>query len=501
MLQRQHAGRERAGCVLVEHGHDRLRKNGPMVKLGGDRMHRGPVESATVGEHPGMGVEALVGWQQRGVDVEQSASKGLAERTGENAHEAGEDDEVRCMGIDGLGQCLVEGLTRRKALVINDLGGNASGGRHGQALGFGAIGDHRSNIDGPAPRINRIQDGHHVAAASGDEHDQSRFHQADCMPRPIIAVLPDGPMRILRGLQPACPSQDHAVTIGSFDGLHHGHQALLNATLASARQHHVASAVITFEPHPRAFFTPAARPPRILLARDKFQILQAMGIDTVWVLPFRAALARMPAEDFIDSILVKQLGARAVVVGEDFRFGAKRGGSVASLQAAGQVHGFAVQVVDPVRDAHGEVISSSMVRRHLQAGDLDAATTLMGRPLVYSGRVIHGQALGRTLGFPTLNLLLPDPFAVSGIYAVWVSGLGPTRLRGVASIGRRPTVEAHGRPLLEVHLLDWQGHAYGACVSVELARFIRHELAFDSLEALTTQMQLDRQIADQSLST
>lgn len=472
-----------------------------MVELGRDRMHCGPMESTTIGQHPGVGVEAFVGGQQRGVDVEQPASKGLAEWGGENAHEAGEHDEVGRMGLDGLGQCVIESLTRRKSLVIDDLGMNASRLCHGQALSLGTVGDHRSHIDGPTPCIERIQDGHHVAAASGDEHDQSGFHQADCMPRPIIAVLSDGPMRILRGLQPACPSQDHAVTIGSFDGLHHGHQALLNATLASARQQHVASAVITFEPHPRAFFTPAAKPPRILLARDKFQTLKAMGIDTVWALPFRSALASMPAEAFIEDILVRQLRTRTVVVGQDFRFGARRGGSVASLQAAGQAHGFSVQVVDPVRDAQGEVISSSMVRRHLQAGDLDAATRLMGRPLTYSGHVIHGQALGRTLGFPTLNLLLPDPFAVSGIYAVWVSGLGPTRLRGVASIGRRPTVEAHGRPLLEVHLLDWQGHAYGACVSVELARFIRHELAFDSLEALTAQMQLDRQIADQSLST
>ncbi|HSG20434.1 MAG TPA: bifunctional riboflavin kinase/FAD synthetase, partial [Burkholderiaceae bacterium] len=152
--------------------------------------------------------------------------------------------------------------------------------------------------------------------------------------------------------------------------MHHGHQALLNATLASARQQHVASAVITFEPHPRAFFTPAAKPPRILLARDKFQTLKAMGIETVWVLPFRRALASMPADAFIDNILVRQLRARTVVVGQDFRFGAKRGGSVESLQAAGQAHGFSVQVVDPVRDAQGEVISSSMVRRRLQAGDL-----------------------------------------------------------------------------------------------------------------------------------
>jgi riboflavin kinase/FMN adenylyltransferase len=501
VLHGQHAARKRAGCVAFQHRHNRLRKDGAMVEFGRDRMHRGPMESTAIGQHPSMGVEAFVGGQQRGVDVEQTPSKGLTEWAGENAHEAGEHDEVGRMGLDGLGQCVIEGLTRGKTFVIDDLSVNAAGRCSRKALGLGAVRDHCSHIDGPAPRIERIQDGHHVAAASGDEHDQSRFHQADCMPRPIIAVLPDGPMRILRGLQPACPSQDHAVTIGSFDGLHHGHQALLHTTLVSAQQLQVASAVITFEPHPRAFFTPAAKPPRILLARDKFQTLKAMGIETVWVLPFRRALASMPADAFIDNILVRQLRARTVVVGQDFRFGAKRGGSVESLQAAGQAHGFSVQVVDPIRDDQGEVISSSMVRRHLQAGDLDAARRLMGRPLAYSGHVIHGQALGRTLGFPTLNLLLPDPFAVSGIYAVWVSGLGPTRLRGVASIGRRPTVEAHGRPLLEVHLLDWQGHAYGACVSVELARFIRHELAFDSLEALTAQMQLDRQIADQSLST
>ena len=308
-------------------------------------------------------------------------------------------------------------------------------------------------------------------------------------------------MRILRGLTPACPPQDHVVTIGSFDGLHLGHQALIGAAREVARDKGLLTAVLSFTTHPRAFFSPADPPAQILNQRDKCRILQSLGVDTLWLLPFRSALAQMSPAAFIDDILVERIRTKALVVGRGFRFGARRAGTLETLAASGLQHGFSLRTIEPVEGPDGQAISSSLIRTHLQGGRLAAAQALLGRPIECSGHVIHGQALGRTLGFPTINLLLPDPSALSGIYAVWVTGLGGERQPGVASIGRRPTVTNHGHPLLEVFLLDWQGDAYGKRVCVTLHEFIRPERHFDSLESLTQQMHHDREAALRSLTT
>jgi riboflavin kinase / FMN adenylyltransferase len=285
-----------------------------------------------------------------------------------------------------------------------------------------------------------------------------------------------------------------AVTIGNFDGVHRGHQAMLALLQSEARHRGVPSCVLTFEPHPRDYFArlagkPDQAPARIATLRDKLRELQRCGVQQAVVLRFDQQFAALSPQDFIDTVLVRSLRARYVLVGDDFRFGARRAGDYAMLDAAGDAHGFDVARMLSY-EVHGLRVSSSAVRDALAAGDMATAAALLGRPYAISGHVVHGRKLGRTLGFRTLNLRFAHAKpAAMGIFVVQVHGLSDQPLPGVASLGVRPTVEDAGRVLLEVHCLDWPAAlategAYGRMVSVQLLHKLHDERKYDSLEAL-----------------
>jgi riboflavin kinase/FMN adenylyltransferase len=301
-------------------------------------------------------------------------------------------------------------------------------------------------------------------------------------------------MHVFRGLHDPLHAPPCALTIGSFDGVHRGHQAMLALLVNEARHRNVASCVLTFEPLPRDFFAqragqPERAPPRVSTLRDRLAELERCGIDKTVVLRFDERLASLAAEDFIERVLVRGLNTRYVLVGDDFRFGARRAGDYALLDAAGARSGFDVARMMSY-EVHGARVSSSAVREALAGGDMDRATALLGRPYSISGHVQHGRKLGRELGFPTLNLRFGHPRpAAMGIFVVRTHGLGPQPLPGVASLGRRPTVEDDGRVLLEVHCLDWPASlgrdgAYGRLVRVELLARLHDERRYPSLDAL-----------------
>jgi len=276
-------------------------------------------------------------------------------------------------------------------------------------------------------------------------------------------------MQVFRGFHHPGIASACALTIGNFDGVHRGHQAMLALLKSEASHRGLPSCVMTFEPHPRDFFAqlagkPELAPARIATLRDKLSELERCGIDQVIVLRFDAALAALSAQAFIDQVLMQGLGARYILVGDDFRFGAKRQGDYATLDAAGRQRGFDVARMMSY-EVHGLRVSSSAVREALAAGDMAGAARLLGRPYAISGHVVHGQKLGRSLGesspgaldgFRTLNLRFShDKPAAHGIFAVRTHGLAAEPLDGVASLGVRPTVEDAGRVLLEVYCLDW----------------------------------------------
>ncbi|MEN9420425.1 MAG: riboflavin kinase, partial [Pseudomonadota bacterium] len=265
-------------------------------------------------------------------------------------------------------------------------------------------------------------------------------------------------MQVFRGLPPPALRTGCALTIGNFDGVHRGHQAMLALLTSEARHRGLPSCVLTFEPHPRDFFArrlqrPEMAPARICTLRDSVAELARCGVDQLVILRFDEALASLSPEAFAEHILARGLGARAVLVGDDFRFGAKRAGDYAMLDALGARLGFDVSRMLSY-EVHGLRVSSSAVRDALAAGDLAQAATLLGRPWSLSGRAIHGAKLGRTLGFRTLNLKVRHAKpAATGIFVARVHGLADAPVPGVASLGVRPTVEDAGRLLLEVHCL------------------------------------------------
>ncbi|WP_395699298.1 bifunctional riboflavin kinase/FAD synthetase [Aquabacterium sp.] len=291
------------------------------------------------------------------------------------------------------------------------------------------------------------------------------------------------------GLAPAC-----ALTIGNFDGVHRGHQAMLALLINEARHRRLASCVMTFEPHPRDYFAarsgqPDQAPARIATLRDKLSELERCGVDQVVVLRFDTAFAAQTPQAFIDDVLLQGLQARYVLVGDDFRFGARRAGDYAMLDAAGQRQGFDVARMMSY-EVHGLRVSSSAVREALAAGDMARTAALLGRPYSISGHVVHGRKLGRELGFRTLNLRFAHRRpAAMGIFVVRVHGLAETPLPGVASLGVRPTVEDAGRVLLETHCLEWPASlgpeaGYGRVLKVELLHKLHDERRYESLEAL-----------------
>jgi len=274
-----------------------------------------------------------------------------------------------------------------------------------------------------------------------------------------------------------------ALTIGNFDGVHRGHRALIERVTAKARELELVSCVLTFEPHPREFFDPRAAPARLTRLRDKLELIEAAGVERVHVARFDRRFASLSPERFVDDVLVSGLATRWLLVGRDFRFGARRAGDFAALAAAGARHGFGVEsMADVLSD--GARVSSSAVRAALAAGEFDAAERLLGHPYTISGRVAHGAKLGRSLGFPTANIVLRRPPPLSGIFVVEVDGLPGGSKRGVASIGRRPTVNPVPLPLLEVHLFDWERDLYGEHLRVRFLKKLRDERKYDGLDAL-----------------
>lgn len=312
-------------------------------------------------------------------------------------------------------------------------------------------------------------------------------------------------MKISHGLGPATgPHAPVALTIGSFDGVHRGHQAMLALLVNEARHRGLPSCVLSFEPHPRDFFFarrggPAA-PARIATLRDKLAELARCGVDQAVILRFDETLATLSPADFVQRVLLQGLGVRYLLVGDDFRFGARRAGDYAMLDAAGAVHGFDVARMQSY-EVHGLRVSSSAVREALAVGDMAHVAELLGRPYTVSGHVLHGRKLGRTLGFRTLNQRFGHARpAAKGIFVSEVHGLGPDPLPAVSSLGVRPAVEDAGRVLLETHVLDWPADlpaeaGYGRCLSVDLLHKLHDERPYPSLDALQAGIAQDVQDA------
>lgn len=310
-------------------------------------------------------------------------------------------------------------------------------------------------------------------------------------------------MQLIRGLHNlACFQQQLAagcvLTIGNFDGVHLGHQQVLNAVNGKSKELGLPSVVMIFEPLPIEFFAPQKAPVRLMNLREKLQAFQDTDIDYVLCVRFNQGFANLTAEEFVAKILLQDLQIKHLVVGDDFRFGRNRHGDFAFLQHQGNLHGFSVD------DMHtfgldDERVSSTRVRAALAneqlQPDLAEASRLLGRPFRFDGRVIHGQKLGRTIGFRTLNL---NPkriqMPVQGVFAVSVDGIADKPWPGVANLGLRPTVDAI-RPSIEVHLFNWEQDVYGKHVGVTLEKFIRPEMKFDGLDALKKQIAADAQQA------
>ncbi len=315
---------------------------------------------------------------------------------------------------------------------------------------------------------------------------------------------PSASKKLIVAIDPAVPPPGLAgavVAIGNFDGVHRGHVAVIERAGALAQELNHPCAVLTFEPHPADFFNGPNTIFRLTPSGAKARALEQLGIDGMIVITFDKVLASLPAEGFIAEILVRRLNVRAVVAGYDFHFGAGRFGSPAVLKEAGKRHGFAVEIVERVLAGTvdiDEAASSTAARAALEAGEVERATRLLGHPFAITGKVIHGQELGRTLGFPTANLL-PDPSCRlrHGIYAVRVVA-GTKTYDGVASYGRRPTFD-NGQALLEAFLFDFSGDLYGETIEVLFISWIRAEEKFASAEALIAQMKRDEKRAREIL--
>lgn len=311
-------------------------------------------------------------------------------------------------------------------------------------------------------------------------------------------------MQLIRGLHnlefvKGALSKGCVLTIGNFDGLHLGHQQVLQAVTSEAQKRNLPSVVMMFEPLPIEFFAPEKAPVRLMNLREKLQAFQSTEVDYVLLVRFNAKFSGLTAEQFVKQILLDGLNIKHLVVGDDFRFGKQRQGDFAYLNQQGQQHGFSVTDMPTYgvtnAMAQQERVSSTRIRKALAKPELAEAQALLGKPFKFNGRVIHGQKLGRTIGFPTLNLnpkRLQMP--VLGVYAVTVDGIADKPWPGVANLGLRPTVDGI-RPSIEVHLFNWDQDLYGRHVDVALEHYIRPEMKFDGIEMLKTQIQLDAETA------
>ena len=310
------------------------------------------------------------------------------------------------------------------------------------------------------------------------------------------------PLRIevVRGLHNLRPRHHGCVlTVGKFDGMHRGHQVLLETTRDLAREAGVPATVLSFDPSPRDFFHPERALPRIGTLRDKFASLQRHGIERLVLVRFDQRIASIPPKDFLEDVLLKSLGARTLIVGDDLRFGRNRSGDIQYLRSRADELGYRVVAVDTVQ-VDGERCSSSAVREALGAHDFERAERLLGRPYRVTGRIRNGLRLGRKLDMPTANIAIRKQLAVPfGVYAV-VARDATRTWKGVASLGIRPTLNMT-RCLLETHLFDANVDLYGAVLEVEFRHFLRPELRFDNLDALRHQMHQDAAEARRLLDT
>jgi len=296
-------------------------------------------------------------------------------------------------------------------------------------------------------------------------------------------------MLIFRGLHPSI-AQPVALTIGNFDGLHLGHQAMLTQLREAAYARGLPTAVVIFEPHPREFFTPQKAPARLTSLREKLELLSLLEVDRVHVCRFNQRFAQISAADFAHA-LHEEAGAKFVLIGDDFRFGSQRSGDFALMMQVGEQQGFEVQAMHSV--LHDNVrISSTAVRAALAEGNMKMAQSYLGRPYRISGRVEHGNRLGRQLGYPTANIQMKhNRPPLSGIFVVRVHGDNIPPTQGVASLGVRPTVKSDGKAVLEVHLFDFSRQIYNEHMRVDFLHKLRDEEKFPDIETLTRQIALD----------
>ncbi len=296
-------------------------------------------------------------------------------------------------------------------------------------------------------------------------------------------------MRVFRSYSRPVPGPT-AIAIGNFDGVHRGHGALLERLCDVARESRLPPTILTFEPHPREFFSPVSAPARLSTLREKLELLADTGVEQAMVCRFNKAFAALSADQFIEQVLIGGLRARHLIIGDDFRFGKGRAGDFALLQVAGRQFGFSVEAMGSIT-VDDERVSSSGVRAALAAGDMEHAARLLGRPYIIDGKVTQGQQLGRQWGFPTANIRIKhNPLPMTGVFAVEVGGLGDMPLPGVANLGIRPTVGGT-RPLLEVHLFDFDRDIYGAHISVRFVHKLRNEQRFPNFDALKAQIAAD----------
>ncbi len=299
-------------------------------------------------------------------------------------------------------------------------------------------------------------------------------------------------MELIRGLHNLRPRHRGCVaTIGAFDGVHHGHRAVLGHLLDKARELELPSVVILFEPLPREYFAPTQAPARLMSFREKFKALQALGVDRVLRIRFDEALQTMSAQDFLTHIFVEGLGVRYIVVGDDLHFGHDREGDFWMMKAAGAQYGYETMHTATL-GVSGTRVSSTRIRQALANAEFALAEKLLGRPYSITGKVVYGKQLGRDLGAPTANLELHRLRApLSGVYVVEVAGLADSKLAGVANVGTRPTVDASIRANLEVHILNFEDDIYSKTIAVTFLKKIREEQKFDSIELLAGQIQRD----------
>ena len=307
-------------------------------------------------------------------------------------------------------------------------------------------------------------------------------------------------MRFLRSVNAVPASlRGAAVTIGNFDGVHRGHQLVIRQLVDNAGARAITPLVMVFEPQPQEYFTPHKALPRLTTLREKVEALRRCDVSNLLCLRFDRELAETEAEEFVQHYLVRALGARLVIVGDDFRFGHGRRGNFQLLKEMGGTHGFDLTSMDTF-SLRGRRVSSSWIRDLISAGDVVAAAELLGRPFSMTGRVIHGCQRGRQLGFPTANLDVHDRNPpLRGVYAVQVEGLGPKLIDGVASLGTRPVFSGQ-RLVLEVYLFDWSADIYGRRIGVQFRKYLRPEQNFESVEALCVQIARDAEQAREVLA-